>query len=483
MSGSQEPRLHVRPRADKTLGDLAGEFSARHGLTPDPWQQLILDDWLAQSKGKWAAMTCGLSVPRQNGKNGVLEMRELFGAVLLGERILHTAHEVKTAQKHFRRLKHFFGDKADDPGARYPKLNALVREVRNVNGQEGIYLTNGGSIEIVARSKGSGRGFTVDVLVMDEAQELGDEAQEALMPTTSSAPSGNPQWIYTGTPPGPKVNGEVFTRTRLDALSGKSGRKCWHEWSMDPDASLDDLSAVATANPALGGRLQVAVLEAERGEMSDEGYGRERGGMWSNASTASVIDAESWANVRDTTSLVEDRFALAVEVSPDRATAAVALAGQRADGKWHVELEEQRSGVGWLAPYLIRLVEANPQIRAVVIDGISPAASIIDELTQAKIKVTTTGVREMSSACGQFYDGVMEGWLRHLDQPQLNFALSTARKRPLGDSWAWNRKNSGSDITPLVACTLALWGAQNSTVKKPVRRSGRSSGQRRAVVA
>ncbi len=119
------PRLHVAPRAGKTFGDLAGDFAGDYGLRPDDWQRLILNDWLAESRGRWASLTCGLSVPRQNGKNGALEVRELFGMVGRGEKIAHTAHQVKTAQKHFRRLKHFFGKKVDDPSANFPELNAL----------------------------------------------------------------------------------------------------------------------------------------------------------------------------------------------------------------------------------------------------------------------------------------------------------------------------------------------------------------------
>ena len=46
-------------------------------------------------------------------------------------------------------------------------------------------LKNGGSIEFIARSKSSGRGFTVDVLVCDEAQELTDEQMEAIQPAIS----------------------------------------------------------------------------------------------------------------------------------------------------------------------------------------------------------------------------------------------------------------------------------------------------------
>ncbi|MCW2785236.1 MAG: hypothetical protein JWP74_1753 [Marmoricola sp.] len=429
---------------------------------------------------RWSSLTCGLSVPRQNGKNALLEVRELFGMVGRGEKFLHTAHEVKTARKAFKRLQHFFGTSPNDPGAKYPELNALVSEVRNVNGQEAVILKNGGSVELVARSKNSGRGFTVDVLVMDEAQEMTDDDLEALMPTTSSAPLGNPQWIFTGTPPGPRANGDVFTRTRLEALEGKSKRLAWHEWSCEGSIDLDSHEAWRAANPALGSRLQFEVIEGERARFSDDGFARERLGMWAGTSSQAVIDGESWAAVADPASMAIENLALAIDVSPDRSVASVALAGLRADGLWHIELDEHRAGVGWIAPWIVARCERN-KIRAVVVDAMSAAGTLIDDLAKAKVKVTTTDSRAMAAACGQVFDGVMENRLRHTDQPQVNVSLSTARQRPLGDAWAWNRKTATSDITPIVACTLALWGAQNSSVKKPTRKTGASS-ERRAVV-
>jgi phage terminase large subunit-like protein len=472
LLGVQTPHVELRPAARRSDVDDAAFLSSRYGLSPDDWQTLVLKAWLGiQPDGQWAARRCGLAVSRQNGKNAVLEVRELFGMVVLGEKFLHTAHEVKTARKAFTRLRSFFENRD------YPELAALVRDVRQTNGQEAVILNNGGSVEFVARSKNSGRGYTVDVLVVDEAQEFSEDALEALLPTISSAPLGNPQTIYTGTPPGPKANGDIFTRLRGDGLEGKDRRLSWHEWSCDPDADLDEPANWMRANPALGIRLQWDVVEAERGSLSDAGFGRERLGMWDDASSNRVVGADVWAEVADLTSLPKDRFALAVDVSPDRMSASVALAGQRADGLWHVELDQQKNGaVGWLVPWIVRRCENN-NVRAVVIDGMSPAASIIDELAQHKIRVTTTSAREMAQACGTLYDGVMAGWLRHTDQAQVNVALSVARRRPLGDAWAWNRKNAHSDITPLVACTLALWGAQQSTVKKPSR-----SGRPRRVV-
>jgi hypothetical protein len=157
---SAPPRVRLVPRGSGSEADDACELASGYGLTPDDWQAMVLSGWLGLRRdGLWSAPRCGLAVPRQNGKNGILEVRELYGLVFRGEKFLHTAHEVKTARKAFLRLLHFF----DNP-RKFPELAELVKEVRRTNGQEAVVLDNGGSVEFIARSKGSGRGFTVDVL-------------------------------------------------------------------------------------------------------------------------------------------------------------------------------------------------------------------------------------------------------------------------------------------------------------------------------
>lgn len=467
--GVQRPRVHVAPKGRfREDGDDAAFLSTAYGLSPDDWQTLVLNDWLARAGrgGKYSSLTCGLAVPRQNGKNAVIEMRELFGMVQLGEKFLHTAHEVKTARKAFIRLASFFENER-----KWPELAELVKDIRRTNGQEAILLTNGGSVEFVARSKGSGRGFTVDVLVCDEAQELSDDALEALMPTTSAAPLGNPQWIFTGTPPGPSANGEVFTRMRDDALSGKSSRLAWHEWSCDGTVDLDDPLQAASANPSLGGRLQWDVIFGERARFSDEGFARERLGMWDSASSHRVISADSWAVCADP-NLTDSNgdVAVAFDVSPDRSTATIAAAGWSVDGLPFVDVVESRRGEpDWGIQRFVDLCERH-EVRAVVIDGMSAANTLIDPLTQRGITVTVTSANQMAKACGGLYDAVMDGKFRHLDQPLLNSALAAARRRKIGDSgWGWSRKDSESDITPVTAATLALWGLVSSEVAKPPR--------------
>ncbi|WP_141217818.1 hypothetical protein [Rhodococcus sp. 06-156-3C] len=466
------------PHALGNESDDAVFLASNYGLIPDEWQENVLRGWMGVlPTGKWAAPRCGLAVPRQNGKNGALEVRELYGMIALGERILHTAHEVKTARKAFLRLLTFF----DNP--KFPDLVALVKEIRKTNGQEAIVLHNGGSIEFVARSKGSGRGFSVDVLVMDEAQDLAEEAQAALLPTISA--SANSQTIVTGTPPDGTTAGEVFTRMRTSGHAGwiaqlagqvaADTRLCWHEWSFEDNADLDDPNTWAEANPALGIRLQVETITDERAAMDDDTFGRERGGMWVSVASQRVIGADDWRNI----GLNEARpdgmeISIAVDMAPDRNSTTLCAVGFVNGGKPCIDVKDTKPGApDWVVTRIVEAVKSKQfRVRAVVIDGAGPAASLIDALRAEKIEPTVTSSSHMKRACGAFYDGVVSGRIRHMNQAGLNVAVGAVRKRKLEDAFAWQRKDPESDITPVVAATLALWGLTAVDVKRPRKSSG-----------
>lgn len=66
--------------------------------------------------------------------------------------------------------------------------------------------------------------------------------------------------------------------------------------------------------------------------------------------------------------------------------------------------------------------------------------------------------RQVAASAGQFFDGVAEQTIVHLDQAPLATALAGADKRPIGDGWGWARRGVSVDISPLVGCTLAAWG-------------------------
>lgn len=454
VRGVQHPLVASVPPGDDAEADDAIFLASRYGLTPDPWQEFVLRSWLARKGNRWAASRCGLALPRQNGKNALLEIRELFGVVVLGEKWLHTAHEVKTARKAFIRLSSFF----ENP-RQYPELADLVADIRKTNGQEAIVLTNGGSVEFVARSKGSARGFTVDCLAIDEAQELGDEALEALVPTTSAGPMGNPQWIFTGTPPGPKANGEVFTRTRMAGKGGKDKSLSWIEWGAPRDADLDDREAWAQANPALGFRLSLSVIEEERKTFDDLGFARERLGQWDEFDESAFLSITSWLACADpAVDARSSRPVFAIDVAPHHASASiVAVApGERLV----VELVEQRAGASWLVPRVRELVERYGG--SLALNSAGPVGSMIPELASDPF-VDVRGA-DYTKACGLLVATVNERGLTHRGEPGFAQAVVGAKTRTSGDGFTWARTTSAVDITPLVAATVGLWAV---SVERP----------------
>lgn len=466
LRGVQQPRVRLVPKAvDNDFLDavfLAGSY----GLVADEWQEAVLEGWLGiRPDRKWAAPRCGLAVPRQNGKNAIVEMRELFGMVSLGEKWLHTAHEVKTARKAFTRLLSFF-----DNERRYPELFRLVDEIRKTNGQEAIVLSNGGSVEFAARSKNSGRGYTVDVLLCDEAQELSDEALEALLPTISAAPLGNPQQIYTGTPPGPKAVGEVFTRIRQLGVEGKDRRLCWMEWGCVPEGlDIDDSDNWSAANPALGIRLHLDTITDERATFDGAGFARERLGVWDDPdSLGRVIPPALWASCKQNRTTPDD-LRLALDVSPTQTWAAIAAAWL-VDGVTHVEVTgvgegyDHMHGTAWVVPRLVEIT-AKHKVAVSIAPG-SEAASLVPDLTKAGVKVEMLKPADVTSACGAFVNLATDGRLAHHSQEPLDRAVANAQRKDVGDgAWVWGRRKSPVDITPLYAATLAAWSAG-----KPVRR-------------
>lgn len=213
-AGTQVPRLCLLPPAAVTsAGTECIELAALAGLHLDPWQQFVLHGALGQrADGKWAALEVGLMVSRQNGKGGIIEARELGGLYLFGEQLItHSAHEFKTSQEAFRRVLALIEDT--------PDLDRRVARVRTSHGEEGIELKTRQRLRFLARSRGSGRGFTGDCTILDEAMILRDAAVAALFPTMSARP--NPQVWYLGS--AGDEGSEVLGRVRSRALAELAG--------------------------------------------------------------------------------------------------------------------------------------------------------------------------------------------------------------------------------------------------------------------
>jgi hypothetical protein len=528
--GSQEPRLWTAPDRHRTevsgcpscavnddgFRDIAcGNYLSTEmlawakgfGYKPDPWQEWVITEACGiKPNGRWSSFENDVIVSRQNGKGTILEIRELAGMFVLGEElIIHTAHELKTAQEHFRRVVSTIEN--------YPALSRRLKgKPRASHGEEAIELLSEPTLifgsgrrrmykpvaprlRFLARSRGSARGFTCNCLIYDEAMILTAEAVGASMPTMAAVP--NSQMWLTG-------SAGLEDSEQL----GRSRRRIVHntrdlfgaEWSIRPHTATcpvdrthgratnnyvvcgehddrDDPVAWAKANPAFGYRLSADFTKNEMATLAVVEFDRERLGVgqW-------PAEDEAWKVVSEDLfkSLTENpgtpartaQFAFALDVDEDGTSATIAVSWVHKDGYLVMEIPKNcsRPGTNWVVERLIEL-EAKYKPLAIVAPRTGPAAGLGDDLEKRWEKhpkfgsiLIRPGSADEAAAFAWFIQQCKDDKrpLRHLGQERgykLWHAVGTAEKRNVGDGGeTWSRRDSITDITPATACNLAAWG-------------------------
>lgn len=423
-----------------------------------PWQQYVADVALEvdPKTSQLAYQEIGLTVPRQSGKTTFWLAMMVHRALGFGppagprQNILYTAQTRNDARQKFE----------DDhvKSIEASPLKKLCR-IRMTNGSEAILWRNGSKHGITSTTEKAGHGSTLDLGVVDEAfAQVDDRAEQAMKPAMVTRRNAQFGWTSTaGTANSLYLLSKVELGRAVVENELASGI-CFFEWSADPEAAPDDPQTWADCMPALGlTALPEAVANFQRTMKANEFRRAFLNIADTEAGPEQVIAAETWKTLADPKSAAQDPIAFAADITPARDAGAIAAAGARSDGRMHAEVIESRRGVDWIVPRLLELREKwTPCV--VVVDAAGPAGSLIAPLERAGVEVYKPSAREAAQACGQFYDAAVSDALRHLDQPELNSALAGAARRPLGDAWAWARKNSSSDISPLVAVTLALYG-------------------------
>ncbi len=438
-----------------------------------PWEEDVLGRWCSRDAlDKPSFTTCGLSAPRQNGKNAVLEAFEFHLLVVCGAHILHTAHRVKTAKKSFQRLVRYFTDR------RHKKVCAMVANIRYTNGEEAITLTNGASIEFSARSRAGARGFDdIQVVVFDEAQDLTDDQLAAIMFTLAASASGYRQMVFAGTPPDPGSPGEVFARTRASALSGQAKRTCWHEWSVEAlppkGAAFEDvLDDVYRTNPSMGYTLDEEFTESEFQKADMDTFARERLGWWSTQSAACAIPEAVWAGCAVPRGEMPKagKKAFGVKLAPDGSAVALAACRMPEEGPAALELlgvAPLDAGLGWLEAFLLD-EGVTETTAAVAVDGRNGAAPLMEMLAAAypRQALLVPGTRGVVDSCSLLERALLDGQAVHpapeasgARGPLDESALSCV-KRQVGRDGGWAYGGEGS--APVEAAALALWACKTT---------------------
>jgi hypothetical protein len=497
ISGDYEPGTGC---GDAQALDVLAWARDAAGYEPDPWQEWVLTNALGtEPDSTWAASDVGLIVSRQNGKGTVLEIRELGGLFVLGEElIIHTSHEFKTSAEHFRRVKAVFDDHA--------ALRKRVKRIAGSHGEEAIELFPqptlifgpgrkqitrrvAGRLRFLARSKGSGRGFSCDCLVYDEAMILSEDQVAASLPTMSAR--ANPQIWYAGS----AGNEDSFQFAAVRQRIVRNSKDLFGaEWSIDPhnDAcprdeltgretnyfitctkhdDRDDPRSWAKANPGYGYRIsEKFTRNTEMANMPPQKFDMERlaVGKWPQPEAPwAVISEIAWNKLavsQESAGFPVQPIVFALDIDEDGRSATISAAWDHPGSK-RVVLEIPkgcaRQGTDWVLEKADKLYKKRQPI-GIAIPKSGPAAALIPGGTKLwRERCIAVGTAEEAAAFAWLLQQVRNDNLWHFGRegaPTLWHAIATAATRVVGDGGkAWSRRDSESDITPVTSATLAAY--------------------------
>jgi len=447
----------ARTSVRKNLLSLARKIAAILGYTLLDWQENFiaiateLDD-----EGRFVYRDVTLLVPRQNGKTTLLAVLLILRCIATPESHLYYAAQ---SGKDGRLM-------LLDNWAKLLAKSDLkgTYQLRQTNGSESIRFDNGSTISLLSSTTSAGHGVQSDGTVLDEAFSYTDSRLEnAAVPAFSTRYSHGPgpQLIVVSTAgtadSSPYLRNKVEHGRRL-VEDGVTEGSMYCEYSAPDGADAADPEVWYRCNPALGpgGTITEQAVRDELRTMDVTDFSRSRLNQWTSSLVDPVVPLSVWASLTDRFSTPGNDIVLAFDSTPDGARSSIAIASQRTDGRIHVELIDNQEGIGWLAAR-IKQLERDHAPRYIVCDAKSPAANILPELG---MQVRELNAVEACKHYAGFVAACNEGVLVHREDSLLTTALSGAVRRSLGDAFAWSRRNSSIDVSPIVAVSMALYITQ-----------------------
>ena len=500
LVGSEEPRVFTPPLRDLTPETTYGysviEFAETVLEFPLlPWQKWFFVHALERNDdGGFRFRRIVLLVARQNGKSTVAQVFVLWAMFVLGVRlVLGTAQSLDTSEETWEGAVRMVED--------CEELAPLLDKVVRVNGKKELRVDGDHRYKVAAASRRGGRGKTGDVVLMDELREhLTWEAWGAVTKTTNARPNAlilcmsNAGDAYSvvlrhlrymahkalGDPDGWCASvGDVGTEEEGEPADGTLGI---FEWSAPPECSKWDRAGWRMANPSLGHTITERVIASDAATDNERIFRTEDLCQWVETIREEPFPEGSWEAGTDQDSAIpeEEPVAYGLDVSADRTHAAIAVAGKRADGRWHIEVVAYRTGVTWPLTWLKERACRPGGMKVAWQKRGAPVSSMADELNAiAGLDAVEVEGRDLAAWCGRLWDGVAACLddsesdstpVMHRPQPVLDMAAKTAATKPLGDSaWVFDRSKSPEDCSPLVACAMALGVLQRPGQSKTIQ--------------
>jgi phage terminase large subunit-like protein len=248
LLGREEPRLWTRNLRPLTRANTHGWEAITFaetvlGFDLLPWQKWwLLHALELKQDGSYRFRTIVTLVGRQQGKTTLLKI------VALWAMYLDRVHLVLGAAQSLDIARESWKGALDLARGNELLANELTR-VTTGSIETAMTLTNGARYRITAATPGSGRGLSVDLLILDELREQRDwEAWSALSKTTIARPNALTVAISNAG----DDKSVVLNSLRSTGLAETDESIALFEWSAPDGCALDDPDAWCQAMPGLG---------------------------------------------------------------------------------------------------------------------------------------------------------------------------------------------------------------------------------------
>jgi phage terminase large subunit-like protein len=503
LFGRTEPRLWTRPLRDLTpetsLGFEVIDFALEVlGVDLYPWQRWLLIHALElREDGAYRFRRVVVLVARQNGKTMLAAVLSAWWIFVDSARhpervppvdfkVVGTAQNLDIARGPWAKVKTWCDpdpETIEEAELAIPMLQASTAKVVDAHGQEGIYARSRAHYEM--RAAGNSRGKPAARVLMDELREQKNwVAWNAVSQTTKSFWSGQLWGISNAGDPrsvvlkqqrdvGLELNSEWDRYVEAGIMSAEAYANDAHhdvslglfEWSAPDECPIDDVEGILQANPSIGyGAITVEMCISDSLTMPNADYRTEVLCQWVDAQVNSYITVEALEATHVSPSQIVippgSRTVWGVDTSQNRSMTYVAAAVLTADGRPFVTVRTQRAGMLWLPAYMTDLAEESGQWEVAVQSKGAPSMEFVKLLEDAGFTVHGVDGSHVGIATGRFKDRIRDHALVTVAQPLVRLAVEGGVTSKYAENDAWSRVKSVTDVAPVVAETMALYGLE-----------------------
>jgi phage terminase large subunit-like protein len=415
-----------------------------------PWQEFVLKDMLTTDKnGLWIRKTNLLLIARQNGKTHLARMLILAHLIKWNTNVLMMSSNRSMALDTFRQVALLLENN--------DHLKGFVKQIRYANGTESIEMHSGARLDVVAATRDGSRGRSVNgLLFIDEVREINEEGFRAATPTTRAHP--NSHTLLTSNA------GDAFSVVLNDlrerALSYPPKSFGFYEYSAPQYCKIEDKSAWALANPALGHTITLDAIEESIATSPIETTRTETLCQWIDSLQSpwphGVLEATSDSD------LVMHPGALtmfAFDVSPSRRNASLVAGQILPDGKMGFGMLTQ-----WESQVAVDDLKIAAEIKAFA-DVYKPrlvcydkytTQTIADRLANAGVMVEDVSGQKFYQACGDLLDALVNNRVVHSGQTELIQQFNNCAAKVNDTAWRIVKRKSAGDVSAPIGIAMVV---------------------------